>query len=72
MCVDLVVCMDCKVQIDDNARFRHAELFQKRDKTSESAQDIRAEQVGINYIKLDGEIGCLGLFLFLISYFVIN
>ncbi|KAG5442163.1 beta' subunit [Clonorchis sinensis] len=54
-----VLCVDCKIQIDDNARERQKDLFAKRDRSLEDTRDTRAESIGINYIALDGNIGCL-------------
>jgi len=55
-----VVCMDAKVNIDDNADFRQPELFAQRDLTQEDEREVRASKVHLNYIGLDGSIGCLG------------
>lgn len=54
-----VLCLDCKINFDDNAEYRHAELFQKRDLTQEDQRDVDATNAGLNYIGLDGSIGCL-------------
>jgi succinyl-CoA synthetase beta subunit len=51
--------MDAKVTVDDNASFRHAELFAEEDKSDLSAGEKRAGKVGISYIRLDGSIGCM-------------
>ena len=59
-----VLCLDCKINFDDNAEYRHPELFQKRDLTQEDQRDVEANNVGLNYIGLDGSIGCLGRFYF--------
>jgi len=52
-------CMDIKINIDDNADFRQKELFAMRDKTQEDSREARASENGLNYIGLDGDIGCL-------------
>ena len=54
------MCMDAKVNIDDNADFRQPELFAQRDLTQEDEREVRASKVHLNYIGLDGSIGCLG------------
>lgn len=54
-----VVCMDCKINIDDNAEFRQKEIFSKKDETQEDWRDVKAAKANLNYIGLDGEIGCL-------------
>jgi len=54
-----VLCMDAKFSFDDNADFRQKEIFQWRDTTQEDADEVRAAESGLNFIKLDGDIGCL-------------
>ncbi|KAK3387161.1 hypothetical protein B0H63DRAFT_469363 [Podospora didyma] len=54
-----VMCMDAKFGFDDNADFRQKEVFEWRDTTQEDAEEVRAAQSGLNFIKLDGDIGCL-------------
>lgn len=54
-----VLCADAKVNIDDNADFKQSELFALRDITQEDPRDIRASKAGLNYIGLDGNIGCI-------------
>jgi len=54
-----VLCLDCKINFDDNAEYRHQELFEKRDLTQEDQRDVDATNAGLNYIGLDGSIGCL-------------
>lgn len=54
-----VMCMDAKFNFDDNAAHRQKEIFEMRDQTQEDERDIIAAQLGINYIGLDGKIGCL-------------
>ena len=51
--------MDAKFSFDDNADFRQKEIFQWRDTTQEDADEVRAAESGLNFIKLDGDIGCL-------------
>merc|ERR1712226_1736800 len=47
------------MNFDDNAAFRHKEIFSKKDFSQEDERDIIAEKADINYIGLDGNIGCL-------------
>jgi len=54
-----LLAMDAKVTIDDNASFRHKDLFQEADLADLSDAEKRAGEVGISYIRLDGNIGCL-------------
>lgn len=53
-------CMDCKMNFDDNAEFRQKELFALKDWTQEDERDVRAAKANLNYIGLEGAIGCLG------------
>lgn len=52
-------CLDAKINIDDNALFRHPELVEMHDKTQEDPRENRANGWDINYVALDGNIGCL-------------
>ncbi|MCU0706056.1 MAG: ADP-forming succinate--CoA ligase subunit beta [Fimbriiglobus sp.] len=54
-----VVVLDAKVDFDDNAGFRHKDLAPLRDLTEENPTEIRAAAASLNYIQLDGTIGCL-------------
>jgi succinyl-CoA synthetase beta subunit len=54
-----VLCMDCKLGFDDNADFRQKDLFSWRDTTQEDADEVKAAESNLNFIKLDGDIGCL-------------
>nr|POF16597.1 succinate--coa ligase [adp-forming] subunit beta, mitochondrial [Quercus suber] len=51
--------MDAKLNFDDNADFRQKEVFDWRDTTQEDADEVKAATYGLNFIKLDGDIGCL-------------
>jgi succinyl-CoA synthetase beta subunit len=57
---NIVVCMDAKINFDDNAQFRQTEVFQMRDTTQEDEREVKADKANLNYIGLDGNIGCLG------------
>ncbi|KAG7702792.1 hypothetical protein KL950_005061 [Ogataea haglerorum] len=54
-----VMCMDAKFGFDDNAAFRQEEVFSWRDLTQEDPDEVHAGKFGLNFIKLDGNIGCL-------------
>lgn len=55
----VVFAVDAKLNFDDNATFRQKEIFDLRDKSMEDARDVAADEAGLNYIGLDGNIGCL-------------
>jgi succinyl-CoA synthetase beta subunit len=54
-----VMAMDAKLGFDDNADFRQKEVFSWRDTTQEDPDEVKAAESGLNFIKLDGDIGCL-------------
>ncbi|KAJ2899250.1 succinate--CoA ligase beta chain [Coemansia aciculifera] len=54
-----VMCMDAKFGFDDNASFRQKDVFSLRDPTQEDPREVQAEKWDLNYIGLDGRIGCL-------------
>jgi len=54
-----LVCLDAKVSLDDNALYRHPDLLALRDITEEDDKEIEASKYDLNYIALDGTIGCL-------------
>jgi succinyl-CoA synthetase beta subunit len=54
-----VVALDGKMAFDDNALFRHPDIAAMRDESEEDPAETAAKQAGLNYIKLDGTIGCL-------------
>jgi len=51
--------MDAKFGFDANAAFRQEAIFSLRDTTQEPASEVEADKFGLNFIKLDGDIGCL-------------
>ena len=55
---DVVVC-DAKVNFDDNAAFRQKKIFERRDFSQEDAREVEAAKYDLNYIGLDGNIGCM-------------
>jgi len=54
-----VFALDAKLDFDDNALFRHKELVELRDVHEEDRLDVEASKYGLNYIKLDGNVGCM-------------
>jgi len=54
-----VMCMDAKFGFDDNAEFRQKEIFDLRDPSQEDSREVAASKWNLNYIGLDGSIGCL-------------
>ncbi|MEM1344302.1 MAG: ADP-forming succinate--CoA ligase subunit beta [Pseudomonadota bacterium] len=52
-------CLDCKMNFDSNAIYRHPELAELRDETEEDPKELEASKFDLNYIALDGEIGCM-------------
>ncbi|MBL6623605.1 MAG: ADP-forming succinate--CoA ligase subunit beta [Rhizobiales bacterium] len=53
------LCLDAKMNFDSNALFRHEEILSLRDLSEEDPLEIEASKHGLNYIKLDGTIGCM-------------
>jgi len=51
--------LDAKMNFDDNAMFRHADLKELRDVTEEDPLEVEASKYNLNYIKLDGNVGCM-------------
>jgi len=54
-----VIALDAKMNFDDNALFRHKDVAEMRDETEEDPAELEAAQYDLNYIKLDGSIGCM-------------
>lgn len=54
-----VVALDCKLNFDDNADFRHAENTKLRDTTEEDPLEVEASESNLNYVRLGGEVGCM-------------
>jgi len=52
-------CLDCKMNFDDNALWRQKAVLAMRDETEEDAKELEASKYDLNYIALDGEIGCM-------------
>jgi succinyl-CoA synthetase beta subunit len=56
---DKIIAVDAKVSLDDNALYRHPELEAQRDKDEEDATEVEASEADLNYVKLDGNVGCM-------------
>jgi len=54
-----LICLDAKIGFDDNALFRHADVVALRDETEEDEKEIEASKYDLNYVALDGSIGCM-------------
>jgi len=54
-----IVCLDAKIGFDDNALYRHADIVALRDITEEDEKEIEASKYDLNYVALDGTIGCM-------------
>ena len=54
-----VMALDAKVSLDDNALFRHPDVKELRDLAEESPLEVEASEFSLNYIKLDGNVGCM-------------
>ncbi len=54
-----IICLDAKINFDDNALFRHPEISALRDFNEEDPTEIEASKYDLSYIKLDGSIGCM-------------
>jgi len=52
-------CLDAKMSFDSNATYRHSDIAELRDTTEEDAKELEASKYDLNYIALDGEIGCM-------------
>lgn len=56
---DKIVAVDCKMNLDDNALMRHADLEALRDTTEEDPTEVEAAKHNLNFVKLDGNVGCM-------------
>jgi len=54
-----ILAVDAKVTIDDNALFRHNDYLDLRDKREENPVEVEASEMGLNYVNLDGNVGCM-------------
>jgi succinyl-CoA synthetase beta subunit len=56
---DKMIAVDCKMNIDDNALMRHPDIAALRDVTEEDPTEVEAGQYNLNFVKLDGNVGCM-------------
>jgi len=56
---NLILAVDAKVTIDDNALYRHKDYIDLRDLREENPIEVEAKEVGLNYVDLDGNVGCM-------------
>ena len=54
-----IIAVDCKMNIDDNALMRHADLLAMRDVSEEDPTEVEAGEFNLNFVKLDGNVGCM-------------
>ncbi|MCB1176577.1 MAG: ADP-forming succinate--CoA ligase subunit beta [Leptospiraceae bacterium] len=54
-----IIAGDCKITLDENASYRHPDTAAYRDKTEEDPLELKASEYNLNYVKLDGNIGCM-------------
>ncbi len=56
---DKIIAVDAKVRLDGNALYRHPDYVEMRDKSEEDPIEVEAGEAGLNYVKLDGDVGCM-------------
>jgi succinyl-CoA synthetase beta subunit len=56
---DKIIAVDCKMNVDENALIRHHDLADMRDKSEEDPTEVEAGEHNLNYVKLDGNVGCM-------------
>ena len=56
---DKILAVDAKVNLDDNALYRHSDLAELRDISEEEESEVEASKSGLSYVKLDGNVGCM-------------
>ena len=56
---DRVIAVDSKVSLDENALYRHSDYAAMRDTSEEDPTEVEADEAGLNYVKLDGNVGCM-------------
>ena len=55
----MIIAVDAKVTLDENALFRHKDYAAMRDIREENPTEVEAKEVGLNYVDLDGNVGCM-------------
>jgi len=58
-CDERIIAVDSKVSLDDNALFRHPDYLEMRDLSEEDPTDVEADKAGLNFVNLDGNVGCM-------------
>lgn len=58
-CDDSIIAVDAKVTLDDNALYRHPDYLAMRDTSEEDPTEVEAKAAGLNYVNLDGNVGCM-------------
>jgi len=56
---DKIIAVDCKLNLDDNALIRHKDIAELRDVTEEDPTEVEAGEYNLNFVKLDGNVGCM-------------
>ncbi|MFO7701411.1 ADP-forming succinate--CoA ligase subunit beta [Psychroflexus maritimus] len=56
---DRILAVDAKVSLDDSALFRHKDYAEMRDKREEDPTEVKAKEVGLSFVNLDGNVGCM-------------
>jgi len=56
---NIIMAADAKINLDDNALFRHKKYIELRDKSEENPAELEADEHNLNFIKLDGDVGCM-------------
>lgn len=56
---DKIIAVDCKMDVDDNALIRHKDILAMRDTMEEDPTEVEAGEFNLNYVKLDGNVGCM-------------
>ncbi len=54
-----LICLDCKISLDENAMFRHSDLLEQYDSQQQDAREREAAEWDLSYVALDGDIGCM-------------
>lgn len=55
-----MVAVDAKINFDENAAYRQEDIFKQHDPTEDDPREIQAAKYNLNYVGLDGNIGCMG------------
>src|SRR5690554_1487419 len=56
---DKIIAVDAKVTLDASALYRHKDYAEMRDKSEEDPAEVEADEAGLNFVKLDGNVGCM-------------